>query len=219
MAAHRMEPRRLGGETVEQPVAEIPPPPRSRRSLLSARSSSVRSPSARSLVILALALVVVFLFGRSLIADPNERLNAILPARIEDTFKREGIELRVESVSCEDLSGETSVFTVTCGVEVVEITETVEIIVQGSIEGESVVVDELFSRERLVTEQQAIDYVQRLVDDLDATTRVLDCELGGPLALIRSGKEFSCRLDNAIGVVVTVAGNGSGSISDFTAPD
>lgn len=197
-----------GSRRVSVPGFLTPPPP---------SSHQVR---IRFVISLSILVVVVLLLTDSLFhSDPNEELDTILPPRIESTFAREGIVLEVENVFCERLSEASDAFAVTCAVTVVEVSDVIEIIVQGSVIGGNVEVDELFSRERLVTKLQAEEYAARLLDDLDSTQQVVDCDLRGSFAVIRSGKQFSCLLASRDVMTITVAGNGSGSISGFESPE
>lgn len=185
---------------------ELPPPPMGppiwkRRSVL-----------LGSLV----GVVVLVLWSGSFFgADLNEKLSDLLPREIETTFGQEGIVVTVESVSCENLPDRDAVFTVSCAIKVGEIADLFEMIVQGNVDGNDVVIDEVFSRERLVTRQQVVSYVQRLVDDIDPSGTVSDCDLGGPIAVIRQGNVFDCTLVTGDSVSVTVAANGSGWITAY----
>jgi hypothetical protein len=69
----------------------------------------------------------------------------------------------------------------------------------------------------LLTPAKAIEYVQALVDQQAPGFSVLDCDLGGDVAVIRTGSEFTCTLDSDETVLVTVAADGSGQITDVFA--
>lgn len=161
-------------------------------------------------------VVVLAMMGGSFFkADLNKKLSELLPVEIETTFGQEGIVVSVESVSCENLPDRNAVFTVSCAIRVSEMIDSFETIVQGNVDGDEVNVDEVFSRERLVTREQVMAYVQRLVDDIDPSGKVLDCDLGGPIAVIRQGHVFDCALEVGGTVSVTVAANGSGRITAY----
>ncbi len=152
--------------------------------------------------------VGTYFFGDLSADQRNSQLVRSLRVDIADNLRREGINVTVIDVRCEDLPDNSEVFTVTCDVDVEEIAESFQAIAQGSSTGDAVTVEEVFPRERLVTQEQAIAYVQRLVD-----SQVLDCDLGGPIAVLRQGNEFDCQTEFNEIVTITVAGNGSGSIS------
>lgn len=184
---------------------DLPPPPKPRN-----RWKVV----AIVLAVLIAAFVVLVIIGSRAGDDRDTKLSQLLPSSIEKNFRDKGIDVTVESVSCEKLPTTDTTFSIMCDVRIAGIDEIVESTVQGEVSDEFVTVDEVFSEERLLNVPKAIEYVQVLVDQLTAGVAVLDCELGGDVVVIRAGSEFSCNLDSGETVLITVAADGSGQITD-----
>jgi hypothetical protein len=167
-----------------------------------------------SLIVLFVVLAIV---GSRLGDDRDEKLAEKLPASIEKNFTNKGIDVTVESVDCEDLPTTASAFSIQCDVRIAGIDEIVETTVQGTVDDDFVEVEEVFSKERLLTIEMAIEYVQELVDGQTSGITVLDCDLGDDIAVIRTGSEFTCSLDSDETVLVSVANDGSAEITDVYA--
>ena len=164
--------------------------------------------------VLIAAFVILVIIGSQASDNRDEKLAEKLPGSIEANFKDKGIDVTVTSVSCEDLPTSDATFSIQCDVVIEGIDEVVEATVQGSVDDDFVQIDEVFSQERLLTPEKAIEYVQTLVDQQATGITVVDCEVGGDVAVIREGSEFTCTLDSDETVLITVAGDGSGSITD-----
>ncbi|MGA0867255.1 MAG: hypothetical protein ACO3QV_08065, partial [Candidatus Nanopelagicaceae bacterium] len=147
----------------------------------------------------------------------DEKLAEKLPISIEKNFEDKGIDVAVESVDCEALPTSDSSFSIECDVRIEGIDEEVEITVQGRVDDDFVEVEEVFSKERLLTREMAVEYVQQLVDARTEGITVVDCDLGGDVAVIRPGSEFTCSLDSDETVLVSVANDGSAEITDVFA--
>jgi len=169
--------------------------------------------------VLIAVFTVLAIIGSQAGDNRDEKLAERLPASIEENFKDKGIDVTVDSVSCEELPMTDATFSITCDVRIVGIEEVIETTVQGSVDDDFVEIDEVFSEERLLSPPKAIEYVQALVDQATSGVTVLDCDLGGDIAVIRTGSEFTCALDSDETVLVTVAADGSGQITDVFATD
>lgn len=187
---------------------ELPPPPRA-----SKRGKTV----AVVVGVLVTVLVVLLIVGLRVGDNRNEKLAEKLPESIEENFRDKGIEVVVSSVSCDDLPTEDSTFSIQCEVMIEGIDEIVEATVQGSVDDDFVQIDEVFSEERLLSVEKAVEYVQGLIDQSVENVKVLDCDLGGTVAVIRTGSEFTCTLDSSETVLIAVAADGSGEITDVFA--
>ena len=189
---------------------DLPPPPPAKK-----RWRAV----AIILGVLIAVFVVLAVIGSRLSDNRDDKLAEKLPESIEENFRDKDIDVTVSSVSCEDLPTDDATFSIQCDVRIEGIDEVVEATVQGSVDGDFVQIDEVFSEERLLTVEKAIEYVQGLVDGAVENVTVLDCDLGGELAVIRTGSEFTCSLDSDETVLVAVAADGSGEITDvFSTP-
>lgn len=162
-------------------------------------------------------VAILAIIGSRASDNRDEKLAEKLPASIEENFRDKGIDVTVGSVSCDKLPTADGTFSITCGVNISGIDEVIEATVQGTIDDVFVEVEEVFSEERLLSPTKAVEYVQGLVDQLSAGVTVLDCDLGGDIAVIRTGSEFTCSLDSDETVLVTVAADGSGQITDVYA--
>jgi hypothetical protein len=169
-----------------------------------------------SVIVLFVVLAIV---GSRMGDNRDEKLAEKLPASIEENFTNKGIDVTVESVKCEDLPTSNSSFSIECDVRIEGIDEIIETTVQGTVDDDFVEVEEVFSKERLLTLAMAIEYVQQLVDSGTSGITVLDCDLGGDIAVIRPGSEFTCSLDSGETVLVSVANDGSAEITDVYAGD
>jgi hypothetical protein len=169
-----------------------------------------------SVIVLFVVLAIV---GPRMGDNRDEKLAEKLPSSIEKNFTNKGIDVTVESVKCEDLPTSNSSFSIECDVRIEGIDEIIETTVQGKVDDDFVEVEEVFSKERLLTLAMAIEYVQQLVDSGTSGITVLDCDLGGDIAVIRPGSEFTCSLDSGETVLVSVANDGSAEITDVYAGD
>jgi len=192
----------------DQPLSEsplLPPPPRRR---------NMWKIAAIVLTSVIVLFVVLAIIGSWMGDNRDEKLAEKLPASIEKNFLDKGIDVTVESVDCEDLPKVSASFSVQCDVRIEGIDEVVETTVQGKVDDDFVEVEEVFSKERLLTMEMAIEYVQQLVDARKAGITVLSCDLGGDIAVIRPGSEFTCSLDSGETVLIAVADDGSAEITD-----
>lgn len=184
---------------------DIPPPPPG------------RNPWKIAAVVLGVVIagfIVLVIIGSRVSDNRDEKLAEALPASIETNFRNKGIDVSVTSVSCEDLPTTDATFSIQCEVRIDEVDEVVEATVQGSVNDDLVQIDEVFSKERLLTPAKAVEYVQNLVEQQAQGVTVLECDLGGDVAVIRTGSEFTCTLDSNETVLISVAADGSGSITD-----
>ena len=192
----------------DQPHSEspaLPPPPRRR---------NIWKFLAIVLASVILLFIVLAIIGSRMGDNRDEKLAEKLPASLEKNFQDKGIEVTVESVDCENLPTTDSPFSIQCDVRIEGIDELVETTVQGKVDDDFVEVEEVFSKERLLTMEMAIEYVQQLVDARTSGVTVLGCDLGGDIAVIRPGSEFTCSLDSGETVLITVANDGSAEITD-----
>lgn len=189
--------------SIDQPPLLPPPKPRNKWKT-----------AAIVLGVIVGLVIVLFIIGVLSGDDRDEKLAKILPTSIEKNFRDNGIDVTVTSVSCEDLPTTDGSFSIECEVSVAEIEEVIEATVQGSVDKDLIQIEDVSSKERLLTPEMAIPYVQGLVDEITSGVTVLDCDLGGDVVVIDTGSDFSCTLDSDETVVVTVAGDGSASISD-----
>lgn len=164
--------------------------------------------------VLIAVFAILAVIGSQLGDNRDEKLAEKLPASLEENFRDKGIDVTVSSVSCEDLPTSDGSFSIQCDVRIEGIDEVVEATVQGSATDDRIEVEEVFSEERLLTQAKAIEYVQGLVDEKAEGIAVLECDLGGEVVVIRPGSEFTCSLDSEEVVLITVAEDGSGSITD-----
>jgi hypothetical protein len=188
-----------------EPQPDLPPPPKPRN-----RWKVV----AIVLGVLIAVFVLLAIIGSRAGDNRDEKLAEVLPASIEENFQDKGIDVTVESVSCEKLPTTDATFSIICDVRIAGIDEIIETTVQGTVDNDFVQIDEVFSEERLLSQPKAIEYVQALVDQLTSGVTVLECDLGGDVAVIRTGSEFTCALDSGETVLVSVAADGSGQITD-----
>lgn len=184
---------------------DLPPPPKARN-----RWKIV----AIVLGVLIAVFVLLAVIGSQTGDNRDEKLAEKLPASLEKNFRDKGIDLTVSSVSCEDLPTSSATFSIQCDVRIEGIDDVVEATVKGSVDDDLVQIDDVFSEEKLLTTDMAVEYVQGLVNDLSPGITVLDCDLGGDIAVIRTGSEFTCSLDSGETVLITVAEDGSGEITD-----
>lgn len=187
---------------------EVPPPPRPRN-----RWKII----AVVLGVLIAVFIVLVVIGSQVGDNRDEKLAEKLPASIEKNFRDKGIDVTVSSVTCEDLPKSDATFSLQCEVRIEGIDEVIETTVQGEVNDDLVTIDEVFSVERLLTPSKAIEYVQSLVEQRAPGISVLDCDLGGDVSVIRPGSEFTCTLDSDETVLISVAEDGSGEISDVFA--
>ncbi len=189
--------------------SELPPPPRGRNpwKIVAIVLGSVVA-----------VIVILAIIGSQMGDNRDEKLAERLPESIEKNFQDKGIDVEVASVDCEDLPTSDGTFSITCDVRIVGIDESVEATVQGSVDDDFVQIDEVFSKKRLLTSPMAVTYVQGLVDQLTSNSgiAVLECDLGSDVAVIEEGSVFTCTLDSQESVEVTVAGDGSGRITNVT---
>jgi hypothetical protein len=192
----------------DQPILDTPPlpPPPRRRNLW-----KIVAIVLASVIVLFVILAII---GSRMGDNRDEKLAEKLPASIERNFQDKGIDVTVESVECEDLPTSDSSFSIQCDVRIEGIDEIVETTVQGKVDDDFVEVEEVFSKERLLTMEMAIEYVQQLVDARTSGITVLGCDLDGDIAVIRPGSEFTCGLDSGETVLVSVADEGSAEITD-----
>lgn len=184
---------------------------------LPTRQRSSRNPWKIAAIVFGV-LIAVFgvlaVIGSQLGDNRDEKLAEKLPASLEENFRDKGIDVTVSSVSCEDLPTSDGSFSIQCDVRIEGIDEVVEATVQGTATDDRIEVEEVFSEERLLTQAKAIEYVQGLVDEKAEGIAVVECDLGGEVVVIRPGSEFTCSLDSEEVVLITVAEDGSGSITD-----
>ncbi len=169
--------------------------------------------------VLIAVFVVLAVIGSQSGDNRDEKLAEKLPASIEKNFQDKGIDVTVSSVECEKLPTTDATFSIQCNVIIEGIDEVVEATVQGSVDDDFVEIDEVFSEERLLSIAKAIEYVQGLVDTMQLGISVLDCDIGGDVAVIRTGSEFSCTLDSDETIVIKVAADGSGEIIEVIDSD
>lgn len=163
--------------------------------------------------LIAVFVILAILSSRSG-DNRDEKLAEILPTSIEENFQNKGIDVEVESVSCDDLPTGDATFSIMCDVRVVGIDEVIETTVQGSVNDDFVQIDDVFSEERLLTPTKAVEYVQTLVAQMVDGVEVLDCDLGNDVVVVRPGSEFTCSLDSGETVLVSVSDDGSAQITD-----
>jgi hypothetical protein len=192
----------------DQPISDtppLPPPPRRR---------NVWKIVAIVLTSVIVLFVILAIIGSRMGDNRDEKLAEKLPTSIEKNFTNKGIDVTVESVECEDLPTSNSSFSIECDVRIEGIDEIIETTVQGTVDDEFVEVEEVFSKERLLTIEMAVEYVQQLIDSRTSGITVLECDLGAKIAVIRPGSEFTCSLDSDETVLVSVANDGSAEITD-----
>lgn len=189
----------------ESAPSDLPPPPKRR---------NIWKIVALVLGVLIAVFVVLVIIGSRASDNRDEKLAQKLPASIESNFRDKGIDVTVSSVDCDKLPTTDGTFSLSCDVRIDGIDEIVESTVQGSVDDDFIEIDEVFSEERLLTVEMAVKYVQTLVDDAAPGIVVLNCDLGGDVAVIRTGSEFTCSLDSDETVLITVAADGSGEITD-----
>lgn len=186
--------------------AALPPPPKG------------RNPWKVVAIVLGVLIgvfVLLVVISSRVSNNRDEKLAEKLPKSIESNFRDKGIDVTVSSVECDELPTTDATFSIQCDVNLEGIDEVVEATVQGSVKDDLVQIDDVFSEERLLTPVKAVEYVQGLVDGFGAGISVLGCDLGGDVVVIRPGSEFSCDLDSQETVVITVAADGSGEITDI----
>jgi hypothetical protein len=183
----------------------LPPPPR-RRNVW-----KIVAIALSSVIVLFIVLAII---GSRMDDNRDEKLAEKLPASLEKNFRNKGIDVTVESVDCEDLPTADSSFSIQCDVRIAGIDEIIETTVQGTVDDEFVEVEEVFSKERLLTVEMAVEYVQQLIDGRTSGISVLGCDLGAAIAVIRPGSEFTCSLDSDETVLISVANDGSAEITD-----
>lgn len=193
------------------------PEPTPTESASSSKSRNVWKIVAIVLGVLIAVFVVLVIIGSQIGDNRDEKLAEKLPASIEKNFRDKGIDVTVSSVKCEDLPKSDATFSLQCDVRIEGIDEIVEATVKGEVKDDLVTIDEVSSIERLLTPAKAIEYVQTLVEQRAAGISVLNCDLGGDVAVIRPGSEFTCTLDSDETVLITVTEDGSGEISDVFA--
>lgn len=164
-----------------------------------------------SLVAVFVLLAIIGSLGGD---NRDERLAEILPNSLEKNFRDNGVDVSVESVSCEDLPTTNGDFTIECDVTIAELDQPLRATVQGNVDDDFVEITEASSEERLLTPELAIPYVQNLVDEIVSGVTVLSCEIGGDIVVISTGSEFSCDLDSNEVIFIEIAPDGSGVISD-----
>lgn len=188
------------------PEPQLPPP-----------DSRKRNPWKIVAIVLGvfiLAVVILAIIGSRAGDNRDEKLAEKLPVSIEKNFRDKGIDVTVESVDCEDLPTSDATFSLACEVHIKGIEEVIETTVEGTVNDDYVEVENVSSEKRLLTPDMAVEYVQSLVDARQSGITVTGCDLGGDVAVIRTGSEFTCSLDSDETVVVTVAADGSGEITD-----
>ena len=189
--------------SIDQPPNFPPPKPRNKWKIVAIVLGS--------LVVVFILLAVIGSLGGD---DRDEKLAQILPGSIEKNFRDNGVDVSVESVACDDLPTTNGDFTIECDVIIAELDQPLRATVQGSVDDDFLEIEEASSNERLLTTELAIPYVQTLVDEIVSGVKVMSCELGGDLVVISEGSEFTCDLDSNETVVITIASDGSGIISD-----
>lgn len=143
-------------------------------------------------VLVVVAILAVTFFGDSTTDVVEENL----PAALESNYSAQGLEVTVSKVDCDSISGDDGPFTTTCAITIDGLSEPLTATVTGSVDGNTVSVDDVSSEQTVIDESLAQTQAQTLVDSIEDGFTVTSCTLAEPVVLVTDSLTFDCTLDS-----------------------